>query len=115
MDINDMKVGDLFALQAALTGAKTDGGGDDSHWKIGENYLVRTVTHISTGRLAKVTDKELVLEHAAWIADTGRWSEQIVACEFKEVEPYPVNRQVVVGRGALIDAVIIDKLPAAKP
>lgn len=79
-------------------------------WKIGEKYLIRTVTMIDTGRLVAVTDHELVLEEAAWIADTGRFSEAISSSEFSEVEPFP-DGQVIVGRGAVVDAVVIKTLP----
>ena len=80
---------------------------DDGHWKIGKNYLIRTVTMIQSGRLVAVTDKELVLEDAAWIADTGRFSKALEDLDaLKEVEPFPEG-QVIIGRGALIDAVQI--------
>ena len=78
----------------------------DSHWQIGKVYLIRTVTMIDTGILVKVTDKELVLENAAWIADTGRFHEALKKAVFNEVEPFP-DGQVIVGRGAIIDAVVI--------
>jgi len=77
-------------------------------WKIGEFYLIRTVTMFNTGRLIAVTDQELVLEDAAWIADTGRFAEALTTAEFKEVEPFPKG-EVIVGRGAVIDAVRISK------
>lgn len=80
-------------------------------WNVGKNYLIRTVTHIDTGRLVEVNEQELVLEDAAWIADTGRYADVLVSCKFSEVEPYPEGRRVIVGRGALIDAVEIDTLP----
>ena len=73
-------------------------------YKIGACYLIRTVTMIDVGRLVDVTPLELVLEDAAWIADTGRFAHALRSCEFDEVEPFPDGR-VIVGRGALIDAV----------
>jgi hypothetical protein len=80
---------------------------DVSHpFKIGAIYLIRTVTMIDTGRLVEVTPTELVLEDAAWIADTGRFADAVRSCVFGEVEPFPAGR-VIVGRGALIDAVEI--------
>ena len=79
-------------------------------WEIGENYLIRTVTMIDTGRLVMVTEHELVLEDAAWIADSGRFADALQSAEFNEVEPFP-DGQVIVGRGAIIDAVKISKLP----
>jgi hypothetical protein len=76
-------------------------------YKIGANYLIRTVTMIDTGRLVEVTDHELVLEDAAWIADTGRFSDALRRCDFNEIEPFPSGR-VIVGRGAVVDAVEIE-------
>lgn len=72
-------------------------------WQIGSAYLIRTVTMIQTGRLVAVTDQELVLEDAAWIADTGRFSDAVRGGSFLEVEPFP-DGQVIIGRGAVIDA-----------
>ena len=77
-------------------------------WEIGKPYLIRTVTMIQHGILVDVTDKELVLIKAAWIADTGRFSDFINGkIEPNEVEPFPPNQPVIIGRGALIDAVIL--------
>jgi hypothetical protein len=78
----------------------------DHPYKLGKVYLIRTVTMIQTGRLVHVTPQELVLEDAAWIADTGRFADALKACEFDEVEPFP-DGQVIVGRGAIVDAVQI--------
>lgn len=80
------------------------------HWKIGYNYLIRTVTMIDTGRLVAISDHELVLEDAAWIADTGRFADALRSGSFSEVEPFPDGR-VIVGRAALIDACEIAALP----
>jgi hypothetical protein len=83
-------------------------------WVIGEKYLIRTVTMILTGQLLSVGKHELSLGNAAWIADTGRYADNIKSCQFNEVEPYPADRIVIVGRGSLIDAVTIDKLPSTQ-
>jgi hypothetical protein len=80
-------------------------------WEVGKNYLVRTVTMINTGRLAEVGEHEIVLDDAAWIADPGQFSSSLVTCEFSEVEMFPPGRSVIVGRGAIVDAVQIDTLP----
>ena len=79
-------------------------------WEIGKNYLIRTVTMIDTGRLVAVGPTELVLEDAAWVADTGRFSTALQHCDFNEVEPFPAGR-VIIGRGSVIDAVQILTLP----
>lgn len=103
MDIDKMTIGEVKQLASLFCTKET---GDNSHWVIGKAYLIRTVTMIQTGRLVKVTDKELVLEDAAWIADTGRFSDALVSLNFNEVEPFP-DGLVIVGRGAIIDAVSV--------
>jgi len=74
-------------------------------WDIGKNYVLRTVTMIQVGKLVKVTDNELVLEDAAWVADTGRWKSFLAEGEFDEAEPFP-DGEVIVGRHSLIDACV---------
>jgi hypothetical protein len=77
-------------------------------WEVGKNYLIRTVTMTLTGKLEVVGEKELVLSSAAWIADLGRFTQAVEQGTFSEVEPYPLSAKVIVGRSAVIDAVIID-------
>ena len=108
MDINKLTIGEAREI-AALVGASSNTAAD-AGWEIGKNYLIRTVTHIQTGRLVAVGQHELVLEDAAWIADTGRFSGALHSCDFSEVEPFP-DGHVLVGRGALIDAVQISEAP----
>lgn len=77
-------------------------------WEIGKRYLIRTVTMIQHGVLVEVTDKELVLTECSWIADTGRFSDFANGkIEPNEVEPFPLDRPVIIGRGALIDAFVL--------
>lgn len=82
-----------------------------SPYLVGANYFIRTVTHYLTGKLVAVHDQELVLENAAWIADTGRFTQALQQEEFSEVEPFPPGSPVIVGRGSIVDAVRIGKLP----
>lgn len=103
MNIDNMTIGEAKQIAALLGNTSA---GDNSHWVVGKCYLIRTVTMIQTGRLVKVTDKELVLEEAAWIADTGRFSDALVSLNFSEVEPFP-DGLVFIGRGAIIDAVSV--------
>jgi len=70
---------------------------------IGKSMIIRTVTMIDTGRLVEVHDQELVLEDAAWVADTGRYADALKNGSLSEVEPYPDGR-VIVGRGSIVDA-----------
>ena len=69
---------------------------------VGKDYFIRTVTHYFTGRLVWVGDKEIAIEDAAWIADTGRFSEFVAGKTVKVVEPFP-SGVVIVGRGAIVD------------
>lgn len=98
MDIDNLTVKEVKHLQSLLK------GGEPTHpYKIGKNYFIRTVTHYLTGKLVKVTAKELVLIDVAWIADTGRYMQFLKDGILNECEPFPDNTEVIVGRGALID------------
>lgn len=112
MQIDDMKIGDLKKIIHAFSDRESVGcaSPDNSAWQVGKNYLIRTVTMIDTGKLVGVTQQELILEDAAWIADTGRFSDAVRSCAFSEVEPFPTGR-VIIGRGSVIDAICIDELP----
>ena len=107
MNINELAIGQAKELAAMFPKcAETS----TSPWVIGKAYLIRTVTMVQTGRLVAVTLQELVLEDAAWIADTGRFADALKTGKFNEVEPFP-DGQVIVGRGAVIDAVQIQVTP----
>ena len=69
--------------------------------KVGVAYLIRTVTMTYTGRVVTVTDTDIVLADAAWVADTGRYYDALRDGKLAEVEPYP--DRVIVSRGALVD------------
>ena len=83
-------------------------------YEIGKYYLFRTVTMIDTGELVAVCDKEIVLKNAAWVADTGRFTDALAKCEFSEVEMFPKNKLVFIGRGSIIDVVELEKLPTTQ-
>jgi hypothetical protein len=73
-----------------------------SFFKVGTCYLIRAVTNYFTGRLVGITDGELLLEDAAWIADIGRFHDALKGGNLNEIEPYPLR--VIVARGAIIEA-----------
>jgi hypothetical protein len=87
--------------------------GDFQPFEIGANYLIRTVTMIDTGRVVAASHKYIILEDAAWIADTGRFSDALKKCQFNEVEPFPEGR-VVLNATAIIDAVKISSVPKSQ-
>lgn len=80
-------------------------------YHVGRNYFLRSVTSYFLGTLAEVTDQELVLTNASWVADTDRFADFLKSGIPEEpppgirieVEPYP-DGEVIVGRGALVDA-----------
>ena len=109
ISIDDLTVGQARDL-AKLFGSATPT--THEFWKIGEPYLIRTVTMIDTGILVAVTEHEIILRDAAWIADTGRFSQALESCDFAEVEPFP-DGLVAIGRGAIIESVRIKKVPRA--
>jgi hypothetical protein len=101
MNLDNITVGEIRELSRVF-----NPNGETSHpYSVGENYLIRTVTMTQVGKLVMVTPQELVLEGAAWIADTGRFYDCFKTGDFNEVEPFPAG-QVVVGRGAIVDACI---------
>jgi hypothetical protein len=110
MNIDDLKLGELKQIALLLNGAKPV---DNSAWEIGKIYLIRTVTMIDTGRVVAVTEHEIILEEAAWIADTGRFADAVKNATFGEVEPFPDGR-VIIGRGSIIDAVQIKQSPRSQ-
>lgn len=111
MNIDDLTIKEAKELACLFGNAKTMGGSDCCHpFKVGENYIIRTVTMIQLGRLDWVGDKELVLSSASWIADTGRFHDALKTGKLNEVEPF--TNDVIVGRGSIIDASIwTHKLP----
>ena len=98
MNIDDLTVGELKQISSLV---KCEQGGHP--FTIGQSYLVRCVTHYYVGRLIAVGPMELTLENASWVADTGRFGECLKKGTLSEVENMPGS--VIVGRGAIIDAV----------
>lgn len=86
---------------------------DFQPFKIGKAYLIRTVTMIDIGIVKAVGDKEIVLSDASWIADTGRFHDALKKGVEKLSEVEPFTGDVIIGRGAIIDAVAWDhELPS---
>lgn len=63
----------------------------DVPFKVGSAYFIRTVTYFATGRVKAIVGSFLVLEDAAWVADTGRFREAIMKGILNEVEPVEVD------------------------
>jgi hypothetical protein len=74
----------------------------------GKNVLIQTVTFFYTGEVVEETTKYFKLTKAAWIADTGRFSQALEKSVFDEVEPFP--KPVYVMKSAIIAMTEIDTL-----
>lgn len=80
----------------------------DHPYELEANYYIRTVTMNYTGKLVAVYEHELVLTDAAWIAEDNRFATSLETGEFREVEPFPNGRRVIIGRGAIVDATHVE-------
>lgn len=69
--------------------------------QVGKVYAFRSVTMIYTGRVVDINEQEILVDEAAWIAETERWKDFVETGVHKEAEPY--TRPVVIGRGGLLD------------
>lgn len=106
MNIETLTIAEAREISRLFTGQIPQ---SEHPYKINSIYFIRTVTHHYTGRLVRVLPQELVLIDAAWIADDGRLADALKSGSFAEVEPYP-DGEIVIGRGAILDACIIDKI-----
>jgi hypothetical protein len=70
----------------------------ENNVKHGDKYLLQTATHYYIGRVVEVTPSEVVLDHAAWIPDMGRFHECIARGTVAECEPCPDDVQVRIPR-----------------
>jgi len=101
INLNELTIGQIKEIKG-MCGSSSD---SYSPWEIGKNYVIRCVTMIQLGRLVAVTDKELILEQASWIADTGLWNEFLTGEKpASEVEPFRHDTVTIVNRGAIVDA-----------
>lgn len=79
-------------------------------FKIGQAYLIRTVTLYYTAKVSDIVGKFLILDECAWIPDTGRFMQAIEKGTFGEVEP--MGNSIILNTDSVIDATPIDfKLP----
>ena len=77
----------------------------------GKFYQFRSVTMIYTGEFLGETSEFYALKKAAWVAETLRWKESCETGVYKEVEPYPADKVVLVFKSGMLDIVEIPQLP----
>ncbi len=79
----------------------------NTFYKVGSDYVVRTVTMIYLGQVKREDSETLVLEDCAWIPDTSRWSEFLQGKKPNEMEPY--QNDVIIYKSAILDATELTK------
>jgi hypothetical protein len=68
----------------------------------GKKVFIRTVTNYYTGLVKKLDKSGIILEQAAWIADTGRFSNALSTGVLNEIEPY--TSPIWIPLTAIVDA-----------
>ena len=117
INLDDLTLGHLKEISSLISKspAATMPTATDAPFEVGKPYFIRTVTHHYTGLLVAVHPAELVLGKCCWIADDGRFADALKTGKFNEVEPFPEDAQVIIGRGSIVDAVILSaELPASQ-
>ncbi len=90
------------AVATLVEKALTDRPAKDQSGFVGKNVFIRTVTFHYTGHLVSEGPTWLVLADAAWIGDSGRFSDALRTGNLSEVEPYP-NSEIRVAVGSVVD------------
>ena len=80
---------------------------NDSFYKTGKDYVIRTVTMVYLGEIKSEGSDHIVLTDCAWIPDTSRWNEFLDGKKPNEMEPY--KNDVIVYKGAILDATEVTK------
>jgi hypothetical protein len=90
-------------LNKEPVGTSSNPAGTSHSFREGEAVFIRAVTNYYTGRVVRVTDSDVVLAEATWIADTKRFGKALSDgfSSEAEIEPYPDG--CVVSRGAIVD------------
>ena len=97
--------GDEYIKKSCVIEELAQGDISNPFMVVGKDYFVKTVTEYYTGELLWVGEHEIVINNVAWIADTGRFNEFLIGKTVNEVEPYPKNEPVIIGRGAIVSMV----------
>ena len=72
--------------------------------KVGDKIFIRAVTYHYTGLVMWITKTEIGLEQAAWVVNSGNFTEAMTTGKLQDVEPYPDNIEcVVINRRAIVD------------
>lgn len=72
-------------------------------FKVGEKVFLRTVTYHTVGEITEIEDGWVRLKNAAWVADSGRFTQALQNGTLNEVEP--------VGDARVNLATVVDAFP----
>lgn len=71
--------------------------------EVGRCYLFRTVTYHSIGRVTRITDLDIELEDASWVASSGRYSTALEEGKLEENEKIPAGKPHFLMLAAIVD------------
>jgi hypothetical protein len=86
MNIDELTLGQIKQLQTIVSANSSS----DAIFPepVGQAVFIRTVTMYYTGQVKKLCGQFVTLEKAAWIPDTGRFSDFLKNGKANEVEPF---------------------------
>jgi hypothetical protein len=84
MSIEDITIRELREFKSLIG----DNSKKEVPFEIGKDYFIRTVTYHTTGKVVDIVGSFLVLEDAAWIADSGRFHNALKSGVVDESEPF---------------------------
>lgn len=99
--LEEMKLKDVMSLVDLLKN-KNVVSQSECFWQLGKAYFIRTVTMHLIGKLQGITEKELLLSDAVWVADSGRFHNALKDGTLNEVEPFV--DEVILNRESIVDA-----------
>lgn len=91
----------LADLRSLIAPAGPTVGPDPLDPSPGDQLIIRTVTMTLTGEVVACSPTWIMLDSAAWIADSGRWAGALADGTLSEVEP--MGDGVRVARAAIVD------------
>lgn len=104
MNIEDLTLKQIRELQSLLGGqACAVSPSRRLPIQVGVKLFIRTITAHYTGKVVAVSEEEIQLDQAAWIASDGRFATLLQTGEFDEVEPYPDGYKVTLNRSTFMD------------
>ena len=97
MNINELTIGEAKEIARVFSNEEIA-----NPFIVGKAYFIRTCTYHLTGRVQAIIGNFIVLNDAAWIADSGRLADALAKGTLNEVEPMPDG--TIVSLGAITDA-----------